>query len=34
VGPAGGNFHSDKEVLLVDTIENRTAMITNFLTLI
>ena len=34
VGPAGGNFHSDKEFLLVDTIENRTAMITKFLTLI
>lgn len=34
VGPAGGAFHSDKEFLLVDTIENRTAMMTKFLSLI
>lgn len=34
VGPAGGAFHCDKEYLRIDTIEERTDMMTKFLSLI
>lgn len=33
-GPAGGEFHCDREFLRIDTIEERIRMITRFLTLI
>lgn len=34
VAPAGGCFHTDKEYLRIDTIEERTKMLTKFLSLI
>lgn len=34
VGPAGAAFHTDKEYLRIDTIEERTNMMTRFLSLI
>ena len=34
VAPAGGCFHSEREYLRVDTIENRVRMLSRFLTLL
>ena len=34
IGPAGGGFHTDREFLRVDTIEERIRMVTRFLSLI
>ena len=34
VGPAGGNFHTDREFLRVDTIEERIRMVSRFFSLI
>ena len=33
-GPAGGEFHCDREFLRLDTVEERIRMITRFLSLI
>ena len=34
VGPAGGSFHTDREFLRVDTIEERIRMVSRFFSLI
>ena len=34
VGPAGAGFHTDREYLRVDTVEERIRMIVRFLSLI
>jgi len=33
-GPAGGAYHSEREFLRLDTVEERTLLLKNFLTLI
>ena len=33
-GPAGAGFHTDREYLRLDTVEERIRMLVNFLTLI